>query len=120
MPRVRKGAARKRAHKKLLESAKGYVGGRGRLYRTAKETVIRALAYAFRDRRRRKRDFRRLWITRISAATQLRGMSYSRFMDGLKRADVRINRKMLADIAVNDAPAFDRIFGLASASRAES
>jgi len=106
MPRVRKGAARKRAHKKLLKSAKGYVGGRGRLYRTAKETVIRALAYAFRDRRRRKRDFRRLWITRISAATQLRGMSYSRFMDGLRKSGVELDRKVLADIALREPEIF--------------
>ena len=113
MPRVRKGAARKRAHKKLLKMAKGYRGGRGRLYRTAKETVTRALAYAFRDRKRRKRDFRRLWIVRIGAASRQRGMSYSRFMNGLKRANVALHRKMLADLAVNDAPAFDAIVTLA-------
>lgn len=115
MPRATKGAARKRAHKKVLKSARGYFGGRSRLYRTAKEAVIRALAYAFRDRRQRKRDFRRLWITRISAAVRQRGMNYSRFMNGLKEANVRIDRKMLAEIAVHDAPAFDQLVELAMA-----
>lgn len=119
MPRTRKGAARKQAHKKLLKMAKGYRGGRGRLYRTAKETVIRALAYAHRDRKRRKRDFRRLWIIRIGAASAQRGMSYSRFMNGLKRANVELDRKMLAEIAVNDAPAFDALVELAQQDAAK-
>jgi len=113
MPRARKGAARKRAHKKLLKQAKGYRGGRGRLYRTASETVTRSLAYAFRDRRKRKGDFRRLWIIRIGAASRQRGMTYSRFMSGLNKASVGLDRKMLADIAVNDTPAFDKLVELA-------
>ena len=116
MPRVTKGAARKRAHKKVLKMAKGYRGGRGRLYRTAKETVTRALAFAFRDRKKRKGDFRRLWIVRINAATKQRGITYSRFMNGLRRAEVQLDRKMLAEIAVNDAPAFDKLVDLAKAS----
>ena len=113
MPRTRKGAARKQAHKKVLKQAKGFRGGRGRLYRTAKESVTRALAYAYRDRKQRKRDFRRLWVVRIGAAARQRGMTYSRFMNGLKRAEVALDRKMLAEIAVNDAPAFDALVELA-------
>lgn len=116
MPRTRKGAARKQAHKKVLKSAKGYRGGRGRLYRTAKESLTRSLAYAYRDRKARKRDFRRLWITRIGAAAEQRGMSYSRFTNGLKRANIALDRKMLAEIAVNDAPAFDALVELAKQS----
>jgi large subunit ribosomal protein L20 len=113
MPRTRKGSARKRAHKRTLKLAKGYRGGRGRLYRTASETVTRALAYAYRDRKKRKADFRRLWIIRIGAASRQRGMTYSRFMSGLNKAKVLLDRKMLADIAVNDAPAFDKLVELA-------
>jgi len=118
MPRVRKGAARKQAHKKVLKAAKGYRGGRGRLYRTAKEAITRALAYAYRDRKKRKGDFRRLWIIRIGAAAVQRGLSYSRFINGLKKAEVLLDRKMLAEIAVNDAPAFDKLVDLAKASLA--
>ena len=116
MPRVMKGSARKRAHKRLLKQASGYRGGRSRLYRTARETVKRALAYAFRDRKRRKSDFRRLWITRIAAAAEQRGICYSRFMNGLKKAQVALDRKMLAELAVNDAPAFDKLVEMAKAA----
>ena len=115
MPRARKGAARKRAHKRVLKQAKGYVGGRSRLYRTAKESILRAQAYAYRDRRTRKRDFRRLWITRINAAARRRGMSYSRFINGLTAANVEINRKILADLAVNDEAAFNEVVEIAKA-----
>jgi len=89
--------------------AKGYRGGRSRLFRTASETVTRALVFAFRDRKQRKRHFRSLWIVRIGAASQQRGLTYSRFMSGLKRANVELDRKMLAELAVNDAPAFDAV-----------
>ena len=116
MPRVKKGAARKRAHKKIQKLAKGYRGGRGRLYRTSTEAVTRALAYAFRDRRKRKGNFRRLWIIRIGAAAVQRGMSYSRFMNGLKKAQVSLDRKVLAEVAVNDAPAFDKLVDMAKAA----
>jgi large subunit ribosomal protein L20 len=89
-----------------LKAAKGYVGGRSRTLKQAKETVERALVFAYRDRRTRKRDFRRLWITRISAGTRLNGMSYSRFVDGLKKASIELDRKILAELAVSDPQAF--------------
>jgi large subunit ribosomal protein L20 len=106
MPRAKNNVAAHRRHKKILRQAKGNYGGRSRLYRTARETVQKGMAYAYRDRRNRKRDFRRLWIIRINAAARLNGMSYSAFIDGLKKAGVSLNRKMLADIAVRDAKAF--------------
>ncbi len=106
MPRARNNVAAHRRHKKFLSQAKGNYGGRSRLYRTARETVQKGLAYAYRDRRNRKRDFRRLWIIRINAAARLNGMSYSAFIDGLNKAGVSLNRKMLADIAVRDSMAF--------------
>lgn len=106
MPRARNNVAAHRRHKKILRQAKGNYGGRSRLYRTARETVQKGLAYAYRDRRNKKRDFRRLWIIRINAAARLNGLSYSAFIDGLKKAGVSLNRKMLADIAVRDAEAF--------------
>ena len=109
MPRATKGAAKRRSSNRLLKMAKGYRGGRSRLFRTASETVTRALVFAFRDRKQRKRHFRSLWIVRIGAASQQRGLTYSRFMSGLKRANVELDRKMLAELAVNDAPAFDVI-----------
>jgi len=111
--RTRKGAARRRKRKRLLKAAKGYRGGRSKLYRAAKETLRRAWRYAWIHRRRRKRDFRRLWITRLSAAARSRGLSYSRFMAGLKRAKVELNRKILADLAITDPGAFDHIARLA-------
>ena len=113
MPRVRFGVARHRKHKRILKKARGFWGGRHRLYRSAKETLIRAEAYATRDRRNRKRDFRRLWITRISAACEMRGVKYSRFMHGLKEAKIDLNRKSLADLAVRSPETFDRLVELA-------
>ncbi len=106
MPRATNNPAAKHRRKKYLKRAKGFVGGRGNQYVMARETVDRALAYAYRDRRNKKRDFRRLWITRINAAARLNGLSYSHFINGLKKAEIDIDRKMLADIAVHDAHAF--------------
>ena len=106
MPRTKNSVASRARRKRILKAAKGYVGGRRALYRTARETVERAMAYAYRDRRTKKRDFRKLWIARINAAARVNGLSYSRFISGLKMADVEINRKMLAEMAVNDVDAF--------------
>src|SRR5512135_3841941 len=106
MPRVKGGPKTRQRRKKVLKMAKGYVGGRGRLYRTAVDAVHRALAYSYRHRRTRKRDFRRLWITRINAAARLHGLSYSRLVFGLKTAGITLNRKVLADLAVRDPQAF--------------
>jgi len=104
---------RRRRHKRVIRAAKGYYGARSRLYRTAKEAVMRAHAYAYRDRRNRKRDFRALWITRIGAACRQRGMAYHRFIHGLSEAGVALNRKMLAEIAVTDPNGFDRLVAVA-------
>ncbi len=104
--RVKRGPKRKNRRKKILKLAKGYYGAKSRLHRTAKEAVERSLQYSYRDRRRRKRDFRRLWIIRINAAARLHGLSYSRFMHGLAKANCNINRKMLAELAATDLPAF--------------
>jgi large subunit ribosomal protein L20 len=106
MSRAKNNVAAHRRRKRILSRARGNYGGRSRLYRTARETVQKGLAYAYRDRRNRKRDFRRLWIIRINAAARLNGMSYSALIDGLKKAGVSLNRKMLADIAVKDSQAF--------------
>ena len=113
MPRVRPGHATRRRHKKALRAAKGFRGTRSKLYSCAKPTLIRAGVYAARDRRVKKRDFRALWIIRISAACDARGMSYSRFMGGLKKANVILNRKMLSEVAIADDQAFDRLVELA-------
>jgi large subunit ribosomal protein L20 len=107
--RTTKGAARTQAKKRLFKRAKGYVGGRRRLLRTVKETLLRAGKYAFRDRRRRKRDFRKLWIIRINAAVRERGLSYSQFINGLTKTGMELDRKSLAEIAIADPPAFDAI-----------
>jgi len=107
--RTKGGYARRRRVNRLLKAAKGYRGARSKLYRAAKETVRRALWYGRRDRRRKKREFRRLWITRISAATRMRGLSYSRFMAGLKKANVELDRKVLANLALTDTGAFDKL-----------
>ena len=109
MPRVKSNVARLKRKNKIMKLAKGYWGGRSKLWKAAKEAVERAQKYAYRDRRRKKGDFRRLWITRINAAARLHEMSYSRFMSGLKRAGVEINRKILADLAVRDAEAFRQL-----------
>ena len=107
--RSMKGAARTQAKKRLFKKVKGYRGGRGGLYRTAKETLARAGAYAFRDRRSRKREFRALWIIRINAACRERGLRYSQFIHGLEQAKIELDRKILAELAVNDTAAFDAI-----------
>jgi len=111
--RTRKGAARNKAKRRLFKSVEGYRGGRRRLLRTAKETVLRSGAYAFRDRRARKRDFRRLWITRISAACRCRGINYSRLINGLDKANVQLDRKSLSEIAITDPKGFDAIVEVA-------
>jgi large subunit ribosomal protein L20 len=99
--------------KKVLKQAKGFTGGRGKLYRSAREAVNRAMSYAYRDRRVRKRDFRRLWIARINAAARTNGLSYSRFINGLKKSDIEINRKLLSEIAINDAEGFSKLAEIA-------
>ena len=109
MARVKHAPASRRRRKKILKMAKGQYGARGRLYRTAKESVARALAYSYRDRKVRKRDFRSLWITRINAACRAHAISYSKFINGLKKAKAAIDRKMLADIAVNDKAGFGKL-----------
>jgi large subunit ribosomal protein L20 len=106
MPRVKRGVASNARHKKILKKAKGYYGARSKLYKTAKQAVIKAGQYAYRDRRQRKRQFRALWIARINAAARLHELSYSRFINGLKKAEIEIDRKILADIAVHDPEAF--------------
>ncbi len=106
MPRAKNSIASRRRRKKILKLAKGYRGARNRLYKTAVESVNRGLVSAYRDRKRKKRDFRRLWITRINAAARLNGLSYSQFITGLKAADININRKILANLAVSDESAF--------------
>ena len=106
MARVKRGVVARARHKKVLGQAKGYYGARSKVFRVAKQAVIKAGQYAYRDRRQRKRQFRALWIARINAAARLHGLSYSRFMNGLSRAGVEVDRKMLADLAVHDADAF--------------
>ena len=109
MPRTKTGAAARRAKKRLFKSVKGYRGGRSRLLRTAKETKRRAMAYATRDRRVKKRTFRGLWITRLNAACRARGLRYSVFINGCKKANIGLNRKMLSEIAIADPQGFDAI-----------
>ncbi|OGP59464.1 MAG: 50S ribosomal protein L20 [Deltaproteobacteria bacterium RBG_13_52_11b] len=116
MPRVKGGSKTRQRRKKVLKMAKGYVGGRGRLYRSAVDAVHRALAYSYRHRKAKKRDFRRLWITRINAAARIHGLSYSRLMDALKKAHIELDRKILADLAVSDPGAFSKIAEKAKAS----
>lgn len=106
MPRVKRGVTARARHKKVLKQARGYYGARSRVYRVAKQAVIKAGQYAYRDRRQRKRQFRALWIVRINAAARECGISYSRFMNGLKKAAIELDRKVLADIAVHDKEAF--------------
>ena len=104
--RTRKGSARRQAKRRLFQRAEGYVGGRRRLYRTAKENLVRAGRFAYRDRRRKRRDFRRLWIIRVNAASRMHGLRYSEFIHGLLLANIEIDRKQLAEMAVNDSAAF--------------
>ena len=112
--RVKRGFKARRRRKKILKLAKGFRGGRSKLYRTAADSVDKALQYAYRDRRTRKRDFRSLWIVRINAAARLNNLSYSRFITGLKRENVGLDRKILADLAVSDPNAFSRLAAIAA------
>ncbi|KPJ59828.1 MAG: 50S ribosomal protein L20 [Latescibacteria bacterium DG_63] len=116
MPRAKTVPAGRKRRKKTMKAVKGFRGGRHRLYRTAKETLMRSLQYAYRDRRRRKRDFRELWIARINAAARVNGISYSKFISGLRKADVEINRKALAHIALHDRDGFAKLAELAKSS----
>ncbi|MCK5889586.1 MAG: 50S ribosomal protein L20 [Methylococcales bacterium] len=116
MARVKRGVTARARHKKVLKQAKGYYGARSRVYRVAKQAVIKAGQYAYRDRKQRKRQFRALWIVRINAAARLCGMSYSRFINGLTKANVAIDRKVLADIAVRDMDGFAKIAEIAKAN----
>ena len=116
MPRVKRGVTAHARHKKVLKEAKGYYGARSKVYRVAKQAVIKAGQYAYRDRRQKKRQFRSLWIVRINAAARENGMSYSRLMNGLNKAGVEVDRKMLADIAIHDKPAFAALANQAKAA----
>ncbi len=120
MARVKRGVVARARHKKVLNKAKGYYGARSKVYRVAKQAVIKAGQYAYRDRRVRKREFRALWITRINAAARTNGLSYSRFMNGLSKAGVEVDRKMLADLAVHDAAAFTALAEQAKAELAKT
>ena len=115
MTRVKNGVTTKKRHKKVLKAAKGYFGSKHRLYKTAKEQLMHSGQYAFRDRKQKKRDFRKLWITRINAACRENEISYSRFIEGLTKAGVEVNRKMLSEIAINDPAAFAEIVKTAKA-----
>ncbi|WP_369902330.1 50S ribosomal protein L20 [Bacillus manliponensis] len=106
MPRVKGGTVTRKRRKKMIKLAKGYYGSKNTLFKVANQQVMKSLMYAFRDRRQKKRDFRKLWITRINAAARMNGLSYSRLMHGLKEAGIEVNRKMLADLAVHDEKAF--------------
>ena len=116
MARVKGALNTRKHHKKILKLAKGYRGGKSKLYRTANQAVMKSLSYAYVGRKLKKRDFRRLWITRISAVCKMNGMNYSKFMNGLKKANVEINRKMLSEIAINDAAAFTKLVETAKAA----
>ena len=118
MPRVKRGTTVRSKHKKILRLAKGYRGARSRSYRSAKDAVTKALSYAYRDRRRKKRDFRRLWIVRINAASRLSGLSYSNFIHGLKEAGIELDRKVLADLAIFDPAGFSQLVGVAKGNLA--
>jgi large subunit ribosomal protein L20 len=118
MARIKRGVQARARHKKVLEEAKGYYGARRKVYRVAKQAVIKAGQYSYRDRRQRKRQFRSLWIVRINAAARQYGLSYSRFIDGLNKAEVEVDRKVLADLAVHDIAAFGVLAEKAKASLA--
>jgi large subunit ribosomal protein L20 len=113
MPRVKGGTVTRKRRKRVLKLAKGYYGSKHTLYKVANQQVMKSLMYAFRDRRQKKRDFRKLWITRINAAARINGLSYSRLMHGLKLAGIEVNRKMLAELAVSDANAFAELANVA-------
>jgi large subunit ribosomal protein L20 len=116
MPRVKTGVVRHRRHKKVLKLARGFYSGRRKHFRKAKEQLERSLVYAYRDRKQKKRDFRKLWIVRINAACRLNDMNYSTFMNGLKKAGIELDRKILADMAMNDAEAFSAVVAQAKAA----
>lgn len=116
MARVKGGVKTRARHKKILKLAKGYFGSKSKLYRIANQAVMKSLVYAYRDRKAKKRDFRQLWITRINAAARINGLSYSKFMNGLKKSNIKLNRKVLADMAVNDAEAFAQLVEKVKAS----
>jgi large subunit ribosomal protein L20 len=116
MPRVKTGVVRRRRHKKILKLAKGFYSGRRKHFRKAKEQLERSLVYAFRDRKQKKREFRKLWIIRINAACRLNDMNYSSFINGLKKAGIELDRKILADMAMNDAAAFSAVVEAAKAA----
>lgn len=116
MARIKRAVNAKKKHKKVLKQAKGYFGAKSKLFRPANQAVMKSLDYAFAGRRQRKRDFRKLWITRINAAARLNGISYSKLISGLKKADVNINRKMLSELAINDPEAFTKLVDLAKAN----
>ncbi|HVT62163.1 MAG TPA: 50S ribosomal protein L20 [Legionellaceae bacterium] len=118
MPRVKRGVTAKARHKKIMNQAKGYYGARSRTYRMAKQAVIKAGQYAYRDRRQKKRQFRALWIVRINAEARVCGLSYSRLIDGLKKAGIELDRKVLADMAVHDKSAFAAVAEQAKAALA--
>jgi len=118
MPRGKRSVPARARHKKVLKKAKGYYGARSRIYRVAKQAVIKAAQYAYRDRRQRKRQFRALWIQRINAAARINGLSYSCLMNGLKKAEVEVDRKLLAELAVNDTVAFTALAEKAKAALA--
>jgi large subunit ribosomal protein L20 len=113
MARVKRAVNARKHHKKILKLAKGYYGGKSRLFRTANETVLRALRYSYVGRRLKKRDFRKLWIARINAATRMNGLSYSKFINGIKTAGINMNRKMLSEIAINDPKGFTELVEVA-------
>lgn len=115
MPRAKSSVVSRHRHKKVLKLAKGYRGSKSKLYRIANQQLLKSLTYAYRDRKAKKREFRKLWIARINAAARMNGISYSRLMNGLKIAGVDVNRKMLADMAVNDANAFGQLVQVAKA-----
>lgn len=118
MPRVKRGVTAHRRHKKILKQAKGYYGARSRIYRVAKQAVIKAGQYAYRDRRVKKRTFRALWITRINAASRANGLNYSRLIAGLKKSEIALDRRVLADLAIHDKEAFTAIVERAKAALA--
>ena len=120
MPRAKTVVPGRARRKKVLKAAKGNFGGRRKLYRTAKETLMRSMQFAYEHRRLKKRDFRRLWIARINAAARIHGISYSTFIAGLKRADITVNRKVLADLAVHDISAFERLVEISRQTPSEA
>ncbi len=113
MARVKRGVTAKRRHKKVLKQAKGYYGAKSKLYRVANEAVMKSLSYAYAGRKQRKRQFRKMWIARINAAARANGMNYSTFINGLKKANIEINRKMLSEMAVNDPEGFAKLVEIA-------